>query len=126
MSEKMSRANKILRAIEPLIYAKRGLSMGILLAITAVLAWQASMIKPDAGFDKSIPLDEPYMQVYKQYQSQFGGANTILVGLLKKDGDIYDAKFLKRLKQVTDAVFFLPHVDRHDPGNARQGPHQCR
>jgi predicted RND superfamily exporter protein len=112
MSEKMSRANKILRAIEPLIYARRGLSMGILLAITAVLAWQASMIKPDAGFDKSIPLDEPYMQVYKQYQSQFGGANTILVGLLKKDGDIYDAKFLKRLKQVTDAVFFLPHVDR--------------
>ena len=112
MSEKMSRANKILRAIEPLIYAKRGLSMGILLALTAVLAWQASLIKPDAGFDKSIPLDHPYMQVYKQYQQQFGGANLILVGLLQKDGDIYNEKFLKRLKQVTDAVFFLPHIDR--------------
>jgi len=107
-----SRAHKILRAIEPLIYARRKLTMGILLIITAFFAWQASKIQPDAGFDKSIPLKHPYMQVYKQYQESFGGANTILVALMQKDGDIYNSKFLHRLKQVTDAVFFLPHIDR--------------
>ncbi len=107
-----SRAHKILRAIEPLIYARRKLTMGLLLLITAFFAYEASKIQPDAGFDKSIPLKHPYMQVYKQYQEEFGGANTILVALMQKDGDIYNSKFLHRLKQVTDAVFFLPHIDR--------------
>ncbi len=108
----LSRANRILRAIEPLIYARRALTMGILLVITVFLAWQASQIKRDAGFDKSIPLEHPYMKVYKQYQAQFGGANTVLVALIQKDGDIYNKDFLAKLKQLTDAVFFLPGIDR--------------
>ncbi len=62
-----STAERILRAIEPLIYARRKLTMGILLGITVLLAWQAALIKRDAGFDKSIPLRHPYMQVLKQY-----------------------------------------------------------
>jgi uncharacterized protein len=107
-----STAEKILRAIEPLIYSRRKLTMGILLAITAVLAWQAALIQRDAGFDKSIPLKHPYMQVLKQYQDDFGGANTVLVALIQKDGDIYNEKFLAKLKAVTDEVFFLPGIDR--------------
>lgn len=109
---KMSRAERILGAIEPLIYARRKLTMGILLAITAVLTWQASLIQRDAGFDKSIPLEHPFMQVLKQYQDDFGGANTVLIALIQKDGDIYNEAFLAKLKAVNDDVFFLPGVDR--------------
>jgi len=111
-SATLSRANRLLRAIEPLIYARRKVTMGILLFITVLLAWQATLIKPDAGFDKSIPLEHDYMKVYKQYEADFGGANQVLVALMQKDGDIYNEKFLTKLKQVTDAVFFLPGVDR--------------
>jgi predicted RND superfamily exporter protein len=111
-SAKTSRADRILRAIEPLIYARRRLTMGILLAVTLFMAWQASLIQRDAGFDKSIPLGHPYMQVYKQYQADFGSANKILVAVIQKDGDIYNEKFLRHLKQITDAVFFLPGIDR--------------
>jgi len=107
-----STAERILRAIEPLIYARRKMTMAILLGITALLAWQAALIKRDAGFDKSIPLEHPYMQVLKQYQDDFGGANTVLVALIQKDGDIYNEKFLSKLKAVTDDVFFLPGIDR--------------
>jgi len=107
-----STAEKILRAIEPLIYARPKVTMGILLAITVVLGWQAALIKRDAGFDKSIPLQHPYMQVLKQYQDDFGGANTVLVALIQKNGDIYNEKFLTKLKAVTDEVFFLPGIDR--------------
>jgi hypothetical protein len=107
-----STAERILRAIEPLIYARRKMTMGILLGITVLLAWQAAMIKRDAGFDKSIPLRHPYMQVLKQYQDDFGGANTVLVALIQKDGDIYNEKFLSKLKAVTDEIFFLPGIDR--------------
>lgn len=107
-------AHRILSAIEPLIFARRKLTMGILLAITALLFWQMVLIKPDAGFDKSVPLQHPYMQVLKQYMADFGGANTVLVALIQKDGagDIYNEKFLLNLKQATDEVFFLKGVDR--------------
>ncbi|HUS25551.1 MAG TPA: MMPL family transporter [Candidatus Binatia bacterium] len=110
----LSTAEKILRAIEPLIYARRKLTMFILLAITALLAWQAVLIKQDAGFDKSIPLEHPFMQVLKQYQDDFGGANTVLVALIQKEGkgDIYNEKFLTKLKSVTDDIFFLEGIDR--------------
>jgi len=111
-SKALTRANNILRRIEPLIYGRRWLTAGILLLLTALLAIEASHIQPDAGFDKSIPLGHPYMQVYKQYEADFGGANLVLVALENKNGDIYNEKFLTRLKQVTDAVFFLPGVDR--------------
>jgi uncharacterized protein len=108
----LSTAEKILRAIEPLIYARRKMTMAILLVLTGLLGWQAALIQRDAGFDKSIPLKHPYMQVLKQYQDDFGGANTVLVALIQKDGDIYNEKFLSKLKAVTDDVFFLPGIDR--------------
>lgn len=113
-AQKMSTSTKILRAIEPLIYAKRWLTMSILLVLTAYFAVVASSIKPDAGFDKSIPLEHPYMQVLKQYQADFGGANNVLVALIQKPGkgEIYNENFLASLKQATDEVFFLPGVDR--------------
>src|SRR3546814_18145678 len=71
-------------------------------------------IKTDAGFDKSIPLEHPYMKVLKQYMADFGGANTVLVALMQKPGhgDIYNEKFLSSLKTATDELIFLPGVDR--------------
>ena len=113
-AQHMSTSTKILRAIEPIIYAKRWLTMGILLALTVFFGYVASGIKPDAGYDKSIPLEHPYMQVLKQYQADFGGANNVLVALIQKPGkgEIYNAAFLASLKQATDEVFFLPGVDR--------------
>src|ERR1041385_88258 len=105
MSDASTASQRFLRRIEPLIYARRWVTMGILAAITALLAWQMLQIKRDAGFDKSIPLEHPYMKVLKQYQSEFGGANTVLVALIQKpsvQGDIYNEKFLTELKAATD------------------------
>ena len=113
-TEKVPTSVKILRFIEPIIYAKRWLTMGILIALTVVFAFTATRIKPDAGYDKSVPLKHPYMQVLKQYQAEFGSANNVLVALIQKPGkgEIYNEAFLASLKQATDEVFFLPGVDR--------------
>jgi predicted RND superfamily exporter protein len=112
LNQALSRSQRIQCAIEPLIFARRGWAMGLLLAITALLAVEALQIKSDAGFDKSIPLHHPYMQVLKQYQSDFGGANTVLIALMQKDGDIYNEQFLARLKAVSERVSALQGVDR--------------
>ena len=47
-----------------------------------------------------------------QYFDQFGGADRVLVAVVAKDGDMFDEKFFETLKNVTDAVFFIPGVDR--------------
>ena len=104
----------ILAVVEPIIYGKRMLMLALLGILTAVFAWYAAGTHVDAGFDKSIPLDHPYMKVLKQYEDDFGGANTVLVALIQKDKskDIYNEHFLSKLKQVTDEIFFLPGIDR--------------
>jgi hypothetical protein len=112
---KKSTSEKILAAIEPIIYAKPTLTFSILMVITvAFIVSIALKWRPDAGFDKQIPLEHEYMRVLKQYESDFGSANNVLVALIKKPGTgtIYEEKFLAALKQTTDDVFFLKGVDR--------------
>lgn len=112
-SPKEGPGERLLRAVIPLIYARRALSFAVLMAVTLLLAWQALHLKPDAGFEKQIPLEHPYMKVFKEYEKSFGGANLISVALMRDDGgDIYEPGYLDRLKKLTDAVFFLPGVDR--------------
>jgi predicted RND superfamily exporter protein len=104
----------ILRAVEPLVYAKRGLSMGILALITLVFIGIIVVgFRIDAGYLKSIPTTHPYMETFLKYRDDLGGANQILVALMQDDDEeIYNEEFLAKLKQVTDEVFFLPGVNR--------------
>ena len=104
----------ILKHIEPLIYGRRGrpLAVALLTVMTLLMGVQAARIQPEAGFEKSVPIEHPYMQVLRQYQAEFGGANVVLVSLLQKNGDIYNEKFLAQLKAATDEVTFTPGMDR--------------
>ena len=109
----MVSAQDILRVVEPIVYGTRWLGMTILLVLTVFFGWQASQIQPDAGFEKSIPQKHPYMEVLNQYKSTFGGGNLVKVALIQQDGgEIYNETFMQTLREVTDAVFFLPGVDR--------------
>jgi hypothetical protein len=107
-----AQTRRILDAVEPLVFARRKLTLAVLAVITIVLLAFASQLKPDAGYEKTIPLDHPYMAVYKEYQRDFGGANIVLVAIQNTRGDIYQPGFLEKLRKVTDDVFFLPNVDR--------------
>ncbi|HEV2007118.1 MAG TPA: MMPL family transporter, partial [Burkholderiales bacterium] len=86
--------------------------LALFAAITAVLVPSATQLRADAGFKKMIPLTHPYMKTFVDYESTFGGANRVVVALLRKDGTIFDADYMKALKAATDDVFFVPGVDR--------------
>lgn len=102
------------KVTEPLIFSKRPVTLTVISLLTLLLGWQASQLRLDSGFDKQLPKDHPYIQILKQHQEQFGGGNTVLLAVSQKDGkgDIYNGPFLASLKTATDAVFFLPGVDR--------------
>ncbi|HZP12407.1 MAG TPA: efflux RND transporter permease subunit [Nevskiaceae bacterium] len=111
-------ANRLVSAIEPALYGNRGriVTLSILIVLTVALFAQALRIKPDAGFEKSIPLGHPYMAVFKQYQQQFGGANSLLIAVMLKpdapEPDIYNAAFLATLHDATDEIFYAKAIDR--------------
>ncbi len=80
--------------------------------LTVVMGWFASHLHVDASFNKDLPLDHPYIRTFTKYQSEFGGANRVMIALMVREGDIFTPEFFQQLKQVTDDVFFLPGVDR--------------
>jgi len=76
------------------------------------MGWFALRLHVDASFNKSLPSDHPYIRTFEKYQSDFGGANRVIVALMANDGDIFTPEFFHELHAVTDEVMFLPAVDR--------------
>ncbi|MEJ7668877.1 MAG: efflux RND transporter permease subunit [Casimicrobiaceae bacterium] len=103
---------RCVEAMSRVLFARRRVWLAGFIAITVILAVSSLRLGVDAGIRKMIPLEHPYMQTYTAYEKTFGGINRVLVALRQKEGDIYNANFFAQLKQVTDAVFFLPGVDR--------------
>jgi len=80
--------------------------------LTAVMAVFASRMRVDASFNKSLPLHHPYIQTFTKYQSEFGGANRVLIALMARNGDIFTPEYFAQLRKVTDETIYLPAVDR--------------
>ncbi len=99
--------------VADLVFGRRRSLLAVFMVLTAMFVYTATLLRVDAGFNKMIPLQHEYMKVFTEYQKTFGGANRVLVAVMQKDGkEIYNPEFFTTLKQVTDAVFFLPGVDR--------------
>ena len=94
------------------IFRNRKPLLILFILITILLGAMASQLRVQAAFTKMIPLKHPYMQTFLQYQSDFGGANKVLVALKTTKGDIYDKDFMESLRKVTEEVFFIKGVER--------------
>jgi len=94
------------------MFRHRNVLVGVFAALTLGMGWFALNLRVDASFEKSLPQGHPYIQVFQQYQREFGGANRVIVALVAPKGDIFTPQFFAELKRVTDEVTFLPAVDR--------------
>ncbi|TFE37939.1 RND family transporter [Paraburkholderia dipogonis] len=72
----------------------------------------AVQLKMDAGFDKQMPLNHEYILTFKKYRNDLFGANRVTVVVRNRKGLIWTTSGLERLYRVTQAVAFLPGVDR--------------
>ncbi|MDB6115612.1 MAG: hypothetical protein JWQ62_2557 [Lacunisphaera sp.] len=98
--------------VEASIFRHRHLTVALFALTTAVLGFFAAKTHVDASFNKQLPSDHEYIRNFKKYQEQFGGANRVVIALVAKQGDIFNADFFRTLKAVTDETFYLPGVDR--------------
>ncbi|WP_225919417.1 efflux RND transporter permease subunit [Actomonas aquatica] len=104
--------DRITAALENFVFGNRAKLVVVFALLTALMAWFTSRTHVDASFKKSLPLDHPYIDTFTQYESDFGGANQIVIALMARNGDMFTPEFFAALREATDAVFFLPGVDR--------------
>lgn len=97
--------------LEALLFRHRPGTIAVFAVVTAVLAFFAAKTRVDASFFKQLPTGHEYIENFKKYQEQFGGANRVVVALTVKEGDIFNAEFLRTLKAVTDEMAGIPGVD---------------
>lgn len=81
--------------------------------ITLCLGWQMAQLRPDASFEKMIPVSHPYIVNFLANRDDLKGlGNSVRITLETLDGDIFTREFQEQLKQATDDVFYVRGVDR--------------
>jgi len=100
--------------LERLIFSNRPLLLIVFLLTTVFFAWQVTKLRPDASFEKMIPMEHPFIQAFMKHMSDLGAAGTtIQVAVENTSGDIFDPEYLDLLQKINDEVFYLPGVDRN-------------
>lgn len=79
---------------------------------TVTMALAATRLHMDAGYEKQMPVGHEYTRTINQYRTELSGGNRLTVVVQARNGAIWTAEGLARLYAVTEAVRFLPHVDR--------------
>ncbi|MES2491519.1 MAG: RND family transporter, partial [Pseudomonadota bacterium] len=100
------------RRLEEFLFAHRGVVLGVFALLTVFMAWEGSKLRISAGFDKMLPSGHEYIKTFDAYRDQLQDANSIAVVVHPRHGDIWNAGSLKTLLDVTQALTFLPGVNR--------------
>ena len=80
---------------------------------TAFFAWQMSMLRPDASFEKMIPVSHPYIINFLDSRDDLKGlGNAVRIIVQTREGDIFTAEYQDLLRRITDEVFYVNGVDR--------------
>ncbi len=103
---------RFVRAAERLIFGHRVAVLALLALVTVVAAVFASRLHMTAGFGKQLPLGHEYTDTFVKYRDVLFGANRLIVVVHAKQGDIWKPESLKKLNDVTQALLYLPGVDR--------------
>lgn len=103
---------RIVGGLERWLFGHRALTLSVIGVFTAVMAVFAVQLKMDAGFEKQIPIGHEYVKTFQQYRNDLFGANRITIVVKANKGSIWTRDGLTRLYQVTQAVSYLPNIDR--------------
>lgn len=107
-----STVGRLLARFEAACFARRNWLMLALLGLTVVMGFLGWQLRMEAGFEKQMPSNHPYIETFHTYRDDVMGANRLNIVVRARQGTIWSAAGLKRLYEVTQAVTFLPNVER--------------
>ncbi|MDB6083611.1 MAG: exporter, superfamily [Gammaproteobacteria bacterium] len=104
--------NKSIGILEQWLFSHRALLLAAFVVFTGAMAFFAVQLRMDAGFEKQIPIGHEYVQTLNEYRDFMFGANRLTVVVRARQGSIWSKEGLTRLYEVTQAVTYMPNVDR--------------
>jgi predicted RND superfamily exporter protein len=100
------------RRLEDFLFGHRGAVLAVFAVLTVLMGWEASKLRISAGFDKLLPSGHEYIKTFDDYRGRLHDANGIAVVVHPRHGDVWNAATLKTLLDVTQALTFLPGINR--------------
>ncbi|WP_298378913.1 MMPL family transporter [Azospirillum sp.] len=99
--------------VERVLFNNRLIVVCLCVVMTLILGWQASALRLNASFEKTIPRQHPFIAAYMEHQQDLRGlGNAVRIVVSNGGRSIYEAAYLDTLRQINDAVFLTPGVDR--------------
>jgi uncharacterized protein len=111
-SDASSFAPRLLARLESFFFTHRKPVLVALAVLTAVMGFLALQLRMDAGFEKQMPIGHEYIRTFLEYRGDVLGANRLNIVVKARKGKIWTPAGLRRLYEVTQAVTFLPSVER--------------
>ena len=104
--------NRIVEKAEKFFFSHRWQTLTVIGVFTAVMAYFAFQLHMSAGFEKQMPIGHEYIETFNKYRGDLFGANRLNFVVKARKGTIWTKEGLTRLYDVTQAVMYLPSVDR--------------
>lgn len=99
--------------LERLIFNHRLVLLVVCALVTLALGFQALRLEIGASFEKMMPQSHAFIEHYRDNASSLRGlGNSVRIVVENPNGDIYDARYLAALRDISDKVFLVPGVDR--------------
>jgi uncharacterized protein len=86
----------------------------ILIAITAFMAYWAARVQIATKFENFFPAEHEDTLLYRKFQFRYGGAQTLLMMLRVKHGDIFNYSTLGKIRDLQNEMNTLPGVDHNE------------
>jgi len=99
--------------VERFIFGRRLWVLLAFLLASLFLASAAIKVRPDASFEKMVPVTHPYIAAYLERKDELTGlGNAVRISVETTEGDVFTPEYLETLRQISDEVFFIPGVAR--------------
>ncbi len=99
--------------IERTFFNHRPWVVAVCLVLTLLLGWQATRLRLNASFEKTIPTAHAYIVNYFANKANLAGqTNAMRIAVETTGATIFDKAYLETLQKLSDEIFLLPGVDR--------------
>jgi predicted RND superfamily exporter protein len=109
-----SESGAIFRSFGGFVLSYRKPLAATLIAITVFMAYWALHVPIATRFEDLFPAKDPNVGLYREYRRQYGGAQTLVLMLRVRDGDIFNMKTLGAIQDLTRKVDILPGVNHNE------------
>ena len=99
-------------ALAQFILKNRLILFLVFFGFTVFCGFSLKNINTNPGFEKTLPIEHPYIKTFFDYREIFGNANRVIISYKPAVGTIYNAESLDVLKNLTEDLFYLKGIER--------------